>query len=178
MDICRRWKTIPARKDTHLRPTNLKKIFSALERLGRPKQNPSFEKTNRWALKINRKLEQTEKLLELFYPFIHDYRHIFQTNSLFLYDVREKEFEFSIRQIDWASYWKNVQMPGLRKWCFPVIEGKAGRKICTTAHPFSFSRPKHSMEIHAPNPNRKPRPETLPILPPGDFCRISEKGAE
>lgn len=138
--ILSRWETIPSKKDHLLSTPNMKKFFTGLERaLSKSGMfKPLLKKVHAWSLKTNRKLEQTEKLLELFYPFIHDYRHVFSTRALFQYDIKEKEFEFSIRQIPWEDYWKNVQMPGLRKWCFPVIEGKTIEKYKTTT-PFSFS---------------------------------------
>lgn len=143
--ILSRWKTIPSRKDHPLSTLNFKKFFTTFEKMtskAKSKSGPFkflFQKPHAWALRTNRKLEQIEKLLELFYPFIHDYRHIFTTKSLFKYDVKEPELEFvSIRKVNWEDYWKNVQMPGLRKWCFPAIEAKTIEKF-KPAHPISLS---------------------------------------
>lgn len=142
--ILSRWKTIPSRKDHPLSSQNLKPIFSGFERMfasissipvvGKPTK-PIYN----WFLKLNRKLEQIDKLLELFYPFIHDYRHIFQTRALFLYDVKEPELQFSaIEQIKWSDYWINTQMPGLRRWCFPAIEARSVEKY-KPSHPVALS---------------------------------------
>ncbi len=142
--ILSRWKTIPSRKDHLLSASNLKRVFGTFEKMlsgvsKMPIGKTLFKKTHTWTLKVNRRLEQTEKLLDLFYPFIHDYQHIFVTKALFQYDVKEKEFEFSLRQIHWKDYWENTQMPGLRRWCFPVIEGKAVEKY-NPAHPVSLTK--------------------------------------
>lgn len=131
--ILSRWKTIPSRKDHPLSSQNLKPIFAGFERMfSSISKAPMIGKPTKpiynWFLKLNRKLEQIDKLLELFYPFIHDYRHIFITNSLFLYDVKEPEFKFDIQKINWKEYWVNVQMPGLRRWCFPAIEARSVEK--------------------------------------------------
>ena len=142
--ILSRWKTIPSRKDHPLSNANFKRFFTTFEKMmgmAKAKSGPFkfiFQKPHAWALRTNRKLEQTEKLLELFYPFIHDYHHVFVTQSLFKFDVKEKEFEFNIRQVNWENYWKNTQMPGLRRWCFPVIEGKSVEKY-KPAHPVAMS---------------------------------------
>lgn len=131
--ILSRWKTVPSRKDHPLSSKKLKPIFSGFERMFSgaskiPAIGKTFKPGANWFLKINRKLEQIDKLLELFYPFIHDYRHIFITDALFAYDVKEPEFKFDIQKIDWRDYWINIQMPGLRRWCFPAIEAKSVEK--------------------------------------------------
>ncbi|MCC7459850.1 MAG: SDR family oxidoreductase [Proteobacteria bacterium] len=158
--ILSRWKTIPSRKDHPLSTSNFKRFFTTFEKMmgaAKTKSGPFkslFQKPHSWALRTNRKLEQIENLLELFYPFIHDYRHIFTTKALFKYDVKEKEFEFSIRGVRWEEYWKNTQMPGLRRWCFPVIEGKSVEKY-KPANPVVMS----SSNGHA-NGNGHDHPET------------------
>lgn len=164
--ILSRWKTIPSRKDHILSTHNMKKFFKRLQTtLEHPKiLKTIFKPIHSWALRSSRNLERTEKLLELFYPFIHDYTHIFQTESLYAYDVKEPEFRFSIDQIEWGNYWKEIHMPGLRKWCFPVIEGKTIEKF-KPAHPFSFID--HSGNGHA-NGSKIIRPDdedTIPIRP-------------
>jgi nucleoside-diphosphate-sugar epimerase len=146
--ILSRWKTIPSRKDHPLSTSNFKKFFTTFEKITSKAKTSAgpfkflFQKPHAWALRTNRKLEQIEKLLDLFYPFIHDYRHIFKTQSLFKYDVKEPELEFfSIRKVNWEDYWKNVQMPGLRKWCFPAIEARGIEKF-KPSHPISLSTSK------------------------------------
>lgn len=162
--ILSRWKTIPSRKDHILSTGNMKKFFKKLQSgLEKSKILKSmFKPIHSWALRSSRNLERTEKLLELFYPFIHDYTHIFWTRSLFAYDIVEPEFRFSIDQIQWESYWKEVHMPGLRKWCFPVIEGKSVEKF----------QPQKPVSLLIENGNghvqRRRRPddeETIPIRP-------------
>ncbi len=33
-------------------------------------------------------------------------------------------FGYDARSIDWWDYWINVHIPALRKWCYPLIEGR------------------------------------------------------
>lgn len=181
--ILSRWKTIPSRKDHPMSTSNFKKFFNRLEKItGTAKNNSGpfkflFQKTHAWALRTNRKLEQVEKLLELFYPFIHDYSHVFKTKSLFKYDVKESELDFtSIRQINWSNYWKDVQMPGLRRWCFPAIEGKSVEKY-KPLHPLSFITTNGNGHFHNGNGsmNEKRSSNRVPVNPGILVTAVEEK---
>jgi len=33
-------------------------------------------------------------------------------------------FDYDARSLDWWDYWINVHIPALRKWCYPLIEGR------------------------------------------------------
>jgi long-chain acyl-CoA synthetase len=63
-------------------------------------------------------------MLDLFAPFIHDHHHVFETRNLRELNVTEAEFRFQPETIDWREYWLKIHMPGLRRWSFPLIEGK------------------------------------------------------
>ena len=176
--ILSRWRTIPSRKDHILATPNLKKYFSAFQKAISTTGpfKPFLKSTNNWILKINRKLEQTDRLLELFYPFIHDYRHVFVTDNLYLYDIAEKEFAFSIGAIVWKDYWQNIHMPGLRQWCFPVIEGKSVEKY-NPIHPFSFTIANgngNGHSINGKNPTNQPSNVKM-VRPPHDHESISKQ---
>lgn len=162
--ILSRWKTIPSRKDHILSTHNMKRFFKKLQSgLEKSKMIKSmFKPIHSWALRSSRNLERTEKLLELFYPFIHDYTHIFQTESLYAYDVKEPEFRFSIEEIQWEKYWKEIHMPGLRKWCFPVIEGKTIEKY-KPANPISFATLHGNGHANGKKRVRPDDEDTIPI---------------
>ena len=34
------------------------------------------------------------------------------------------DFGYDARSLDWWDYWINVHIPALRKWCYPLIEGR------------------------------------------------------
>ena len=33
-------------------------------------------------------------------------------------------FDFAPESIDWWDYWINVHIPALRRWCYPLMEGR------------------------------------------------------
>ena len=33
-------------------------------------------------------------------------------------------FEFAPEAIDWWDYWINIHIPALRRWCYPLMEGR------------------------------------------------------
>ncbi len=79
--------------------------------------------------KAERGLNRTEKLIELFEPFILKNQQFFETSNIralsYALDEEEAEkFACDIESIDWWHYCLNVHMPGLRRWVFPLIEGK------------------------------------------------------
>ena len=70
-----------------------------------------------------------EKLIELFEPFILHNEHDFVADnveklSLRAAGRREAAFGYDTRSIDWWDYWINIHIPALRKWTYPLIEGR------------------------------------------------------
>jgi long-chain acyl-CoA synthetase len=79
--------------------------------------------------KAERGLSRTEKLIELYEPFILKNQQFFETSNIralshSLDDEEASKFACDIESIDWWHYCLNVHMPGLRRWVFPLIEGK------------------------------------------------------
>jgi hypothetical protein len=77
-----------------------------------------------------RELEKVIKLVSLFEPFILHNNHVFEAANVERLDAAlppdEREtFGYDPRSIDWWDYWINVHIPALRKWCYPLIEGRA-----------------------------------------------------
>jgi len=89
-----------------------------------------------------RELEKVIKLVSLFEPFILHNDHVFEALhveqlSAALPAAERAEFGFDARGLDWWDYWINVHIPALRKWCYPLIEGRPlgsrpGRKVPLT----------------------------------------------
>ncbi len=79
--------------------------------------------------RAERNLERVEKLIELFEPFIllneHDFvaENIEKLSHALVADEREV-FAFDTRSIDWWEYWVDIHIPALRKWTYPLIEGR------------------------------------------------------
>jgi long-chain acyl-CoA synthetase len=80
-------------------------------------------------VKTERSLERLEKLIELFEPFILLNEHDFiaeniETLSYALVPEERKLFGYNTRALDWWEYWINIHIPALRRWTYPLIEGR------------------------------------------------------
>jgi len=76
-----------------------------------------------------RELEKVIKLVALFEPFILHNDHVFEAAnverlSAALPEDERETFGYDARSLDWWDYWINVHIPALRKWCYPLIEGR------------------------------------------------------
>jgi phosphoserine phosphatase len=76
-----------------------------------------------------RELEKVIKLIALFEPFILHNDHVFEAVNIerlsaALVPEERVPFGYDTRSIDWWDYWINVHIPALRKWCYPLIEGR------------------------------------------------------
>jgi len=76
-----------------------------------------------------RDLERVEKLIELYEPFILYNELVFEAENVQLLSqalpAEEKEaFGYDADSIDWWEYWINIHIPALRKWSYPLIEGR------------------------------------------------------
>ncbi|HLW43222.1 MAG TPA: acyl-CoA reductase C-terminal domain-containing protein, partial [Candidatus Acidoferrales bacterium] len=73
--------------------------------------------------------EKVEKLIELFEPFIllneHDFvaENVEKLSSALVPGERDL-FAFDTASLDWYDYWINIHIPALRKWTYPLIEGR------------------------------------------------------
>jgi thioester reductase-like protein len=67
---------------------------------------------------------QIEKLVTLYLPFMYESFYVFQSQALETHPALEPEFQWGPAVFDWRKYWLDVHMPGLRRWAFPLIEGK------------------------------------------------------
>ncbi len=79
--------------------------------------------------RAERNLEKVENLIKLFEPFILHNEHDFAADNVerLSYALSEDEktaFGYNTRSIDWWDYWINIHIPALRKWTYPLIEGR------------------------------------------------------
>ncbi|HXY08523.1 MAG TPA: SDR family oxidoreductase [Terriglobales bacterium] len=79
--------------------------------------------------RAERNLEKVEKLIELFEPFILLNEHDFVAENVerlsqALVPEERGGFSYDSRLIDWWDYWINVHIPALRRWTYPLIEGR------------------------------------------------------
>jgi len=80
-------------------------------------------------VKTERNLERLEKLIQLFEPFILLNEHDFTAENIAklshaLVAEEQAEFGYHTRSLDWWEYWINVHIPALRRWTYPLIEGR------------------------------------------------------
>lgn len=79
--------------------------------------------------KADRNLEKVEKLIELFEPFILQNEHDFVADNIeklshALVPEERHQFGYDTSSLDWYDYWVNIHIPALRKWTYPLIEGR------------------------------------------------------
>jgi long-chain acyl-CoA synthetase len=79
--------------------------------------------------RAERNLERVEKLIQLFEPFILLNEHDFVADNVeklsqALLEGEKRDFGYTTRGIDWWEYWINIHIPALRKWTYPLIEGR------------------------------------------------------
>jgi thioester reductase-like protein len=109
------------------------------EQLSIPRQKAVVSGINRAAVTLGMKkpplaraerdLIRAEKLIELYEPFILHNEHVFECENARLLSAalppKERQlFDFAPESIDWWDYWINVHIPALRRWCYPLMEGR------------------------------------------------------
>lgn len=74
------------------------------------------------------RLKRAEHVWRTYQPFVHDHDYRFATEHLRrrtaqLDDRERARFGWDMEGFDWRSYWLDVEMPGLQRWSFPLIDG-------------------------------------------------------
>src|SRR5258708_40006159 len=77
-----------------------------------------------------RDLARVEKLIELYEPFILHNEQVFDADNVQLLSASLPEdertaFRYDPSSIDWWEYWINIHIPALRRWGFPLLQGRA-----------------------------------------------------
>ena len=80
-------------------------------------------------MKTELNLERVEKLIELFEPFILLNEHDFVAENIeklshALAPEERDMLGYDTRSLDWWDYWINIHIPALRRWTYPLIEGR------------------------------------------------------
>jgi long-chain acyl-CoA synthetase len=109
------------------------------ERMSIPMQKAVVSRINKAATTLHmskpplaraeRDLVRAEKLIDLYEPFILHNQHVFECEntrllSASLPEEERKLFDFAPEKIDWWDYWINIHIPALRRWCYPLMEGR------------------------------------------------------
>lgn len=79
--------------------------------------------------KTERNLQRVEKLIELFEPFILHNEHDFVADNVeklsqALVPEERDVFGYDTAGLDWWEYWIDIHIPALRRWTYPLIEGR------------------------------------------------------
>ncbi len=87
-----------------------------------------------------RDLARVEKLIELYEPFILHNEQVFEADNVQLLSASLPEdecaaFRYDPSTIDWWEYWINIHIPALRRWVYPLIEGRAPESRRRSAFP-------------------------------------------
>ncbi|MGB8006686.1 MAG: SDR family oxidoreductase, partial [Terriglobales bacterium] len=80
--------------------------------------------------KTERSLERVEKLVGLFEPFILHNEHDFVADNVeklsqALTPEEKEVFGYDTAGLDWWEYWIDIHIPALRRWTYPLIEGRS-----------------------------------------------------
>ncbi|HEX5083906.1 MAG TPA: SDR family oxidoreductase [Blastocatellia bacterium] len=118
--------TIPVSKERYqkLSAPAQKQIVQALQRILSPLPMMRSPLVRR-----ERDLDRVEKIIELYEPFILYNEYVFEAQNVELLSAALPEeeraaFGYDASYIDWWDYWINVHIPALRKWSYPIIEGR------------------------------------------------------
>jgi thioester reductase-like protein len=76
-----------------------------------------------------RDLIRVEKLIELYKPFILHNEQVFEAQNVQLLSAalpaeERAAFGYDPSAVDWWDYWINIHIPALRRWVYPLIEGR------------------------------------------------------
>jgi len=68
-------------------------------------------------------------LIGLFEPFILQNEHDFVADNVeklssVLVPAERERFGYDTRCLDWWTYWIDIHIPALRRWTYPLIEGR------------------------------------------------------
>ena len=123
-----RMDAIPVSKERYQRMSApaQKMIIKSIQRIMAPL--PSAMKKP--LAKTERNLERVEKLVGLFEPFILHNEHDFVADNVEKLSQaltpEEKEiFGYDTAGLDWWEYWIDIHIPALRRWTYPLIEGRS-----------------------------------------------------
>lgn len=118
--------SIPVSKERYqkLSAPRQKAVVQALRRITAPLPMARSPLVRR-----ERDLDRVEKLIELYEPFILHNVYVFEARNVDILTVQlppeeTGQFSYDASSIDWWDYWINIHIPALRKWSYPIIEGR------------------------------------------------------
>jgi len=119
--------TIPVSKERYqnLSAPRQKQLIQALQRIVSPL--PAMRSS---LVRVERDLERVMKIIDLYEPFILHNQYVFEAYnvgilSALLPPEELAAFGYDSSYLDWWEYWINIHIPALRKWSYPLIEGRS-----------------------------------------------------
>ena len=132
---------------TRYRNVSLPRFRKLLQGLQRILASVAFEGES--LARKQRALDKVHKVIELYEPFILDNEYFFAADhvkllSQMLPQDEIEAFGYDSGGIDWYDYWINLHLPALRRWTYPLIEG---RRPETGLLPRNFKLPIRSESV-------------------------------
>lgn len=122
-----RMDAIPVSKERYQRMSApaQKMIIKSIQRV----MSPLPSAMTKPLAKTERNLERVEKLVGLFEPFILHNEHDFVADNVeklsqALSPEEREVFGYDAAGLDWFEYWIDIHIPALRRWTYPLIEGR------------------------------------------------------
>ena len=119
--------TIPVSKERYqnLSAPRQKQLIQALQRILSPL--PAMRSS---LIRAERDLDRVTRIIELYEPFILHNEYVFEANNVeilssLLPPDETAAFGYDSSYLDWWNYWINIHIPALRKWSYPLIEGRS-----------------------------------------------------
>jgi long-chain acyl-CoA synthetase len=121
-----RFDTIAVSK-TRYRNVSLPRLKKVLDGLQQVLSGLAFK--GEALVRKQRALDKVQKVIELYEPFILDNEYFFAADhikilSQALPQGEVADFGYDSESIDWYDYWINLHVPALRRWTYPLIEGR------------------------------------------------------
>ena len=85
-----------------------------------------------------KQLRRIDDMLELYRPFIETHDWMFRTDRIRALQPADGPFCADVEHIDWRHYWVDVEYPGLRTWCMPVLHGDKPPRDPASLPPLRF----------------------------------------
>jgi hypothetical protein len=122
-----RFDTIPVSKKRYY-SVSLPRWQALLEGLRRILAALSIIQADKLVRK-QREYDRLLKVIELYEPFILDNVYYFAADHIkvlsdALVPEEAADFRYDTESIDWYDYWINLHVPALRRWTYPLIEGR------------------------------------------------------
>jgi len=79
--------------------------------------------------RAERTLARVKELVDLYEPFLLDNEPVFEADHIEMLAAAvppedRDRFGYDPRRLEWYEYWIDVHIPGLRRWSYPLIEGR------------------------------------------------------